>query len=116
MAAVSGAQPKVTLSELLDTLRLLEEEPEVLPPLKACRKDGCAWMDGVGGGLRLVASIPGRRQEVSPWAARSRRLLGGGGWEMQLAPCQGRQRRRTVRWDLGIQEERNCAGPWRERG
>ncbi|XP_075297169.1 centrosomal protein of 131 kDa isoform X3 [Opisthocomus hoazin] len=46
VAAISGAQPKVTLSELLDTLRLLEEEPEVLPPLKACRKDGCAWMDG----------------------------------------------------------------------
>ncbi|XP_009979990.1 PREDICTED: centrosomal protein of 131 kDa, partial [Tauraco erythrolophus] len=46
VTAVSRAQSKVTLSELLDTLRLLEEEPELLPPPKVFKKDRCAWMDG----------------------------------------------------------------------
>ncbi|NXO04982.1 CP131 protein, partial [Rhinopomastus cyanomelas] len=44
--AVSRAQSKVTLSELLDTLRLLEEEPELLPPPKFLKKDRYAWIDG----------------------------------------------------------------------
>ncbi|XP_015501645.1 centrosomal protein of 131 kDa isoform X2 [Parus major] len=45
VAAGSGAPSKVTLNELLDTLRLLEEEPELLPPPKLLRKDRYAWMD-----------------------------------------------------------------------
>ncbi|XP_058708581.1 centrosomal protein of 131 kDa isoform X2 [Poecile atricapillus] len=43
--AGSGAPSKVTLNELLDTLRLLEEEPELLPPPKLLKKDRYAWMD-----------------------------------------------------------------------
>ncbi|XP_071307609.1 centrosomal protein of 131 kDa isoform X4 [Agelaius tricolor] len=45
VAAGSRAPSKVTLNELLDTLRLLEEEPELLPPPKLLRKDRYAWMD-----------------------------------------------------------------------
>uniref|UniRef100_A0A8C3XCC1 Centrosomal protein 131 n=1 Tax=Cyanoderma ruficeps TaxID=181631 RepID=A0A8C3XCC1_9PASS len=45
VAAGSRAPSKVTLNELLDTLRLLEEEPELLPPPKLLKKDRCAWMD-----------------------------------------------------------------------
>ncbi|NWX40063.1 CP131 protein, partial [Steatornis caripensis] len=45
VTAVSRAQSKVTLNELLDTLRLLEEEPELLPPPKLFKKDRYAWMD-----------------------------------------------------------------------
>ncbi|XP_050175439.1 centrosomal protein of 131 kDa isoform X4 [Myiozetetes cayanensis] len=41
----SRAPSKVTLNELLDTLRLLEEEPELLPPPKLLKKDRHAWMD-----------------------------------------------------------------------
>lgn len=47
VTAVSRAQSKVTLTELLDTLRLLEEEPELLPPPKLFKKDKYAWIDGV---------------------------------------------------------------------
>ncbi|KAM9281409.1 centrosomal protein of 131 kDa isoform 2-T2 [Morus bassanus] len=46
VTAVSRAQSKVALSELLDTLRLLEEEPELLPPPKLFKKDRYAWIDG----------------------------------------------------------------------
>ncbi|XP_074778230.1 centrosomal protein of 131 kDa isoform X2 [Athene noctua] len=46
VTAVSRAQSKVTLNELLDTLRLLEEEPELLPPPKLFKKDRYAWIDG----------------------------------------------------------------------
>ncbi|NWR06344.1 CP131 protein, partial [Paradoxornis webbianus] len=45
VTAGSRAPSKVTLNELLDTLRLLEEEPELLPPPKLLKKDRCAWMD-----------------------------------------------------------------------
>ncbi|XP_063265593.1 centrosomal protein of 131 kDa isoform X2 [Prinia subflava] len=45
VTAGSRAPSKVTLNELLDTLRLLEEEPELLPPPKLLRKDRHAWMD-----------------------------------------------------------------------
>ncbi|KAI1232505.1 hypothetical protein IHE44_0006970 [Lamprotornis superbus] len=45
VTAGSRAPSKVTLNELLDTLRLLEEEPELLPPPKLLRKDKYAWMD-----------------------------------------------------------------------
>ncbi|NXN79888.1 CP131 protein, partial [Bombycilla garrulus] len=45
VTAGSRAPSKVTLNELLDTLRLLEEEPELLSPPKLLRKDRYAWMD-----------------------------------------------------------------------
>ncbi|NWV54792.1 CP131 protein, partial [Daphoenositta chrysoptera] len=45
VTAGSRAPSKVTLNELLDTLRLLEEEPELLPPPKLLKKDRYAWMD-----------------------------------------------------------------------
>ncbi|KAM9537553.1 centrosomal protein of 131 kDa isoform 2-T2 [Guaruba guarouba] len=46
VTAASRSQSKVTLNELLETLRLLEEEPELLPPPKLFKKDRYAWMDG----------------------------------------------------------------------
>ncbi|XP_025974327.2 centrosomal protein of 131 kDa isoform X4 [Dromaius novaehollandiae] len=46
VTAASRAQSKVTLNELLDTLRLLEEEPELLPHPKPFKKDKYAWIDG----------------------------------------------------------------------
>ncbi|NXM78149.1 CP131 protein, partial [Serilophus lunatus] len=45
VTAGSRAPSRVTLNELLDTLRLLEEEPELLPPPKLLKKDRQAWMD-----------------------------------------------------------------------
>ncbi|XP_054249719.1 centrosomal protein of 131 kDa [Indicator indicator] len=45
VTAVSRTQSKVTLNELLDTLRLLEEEPELLPPPKLFKKERYAWID-----------------------------------------------------------------------
>lgn len=79
VTAVSRAPSKVTLSELLDTLRLLEEEPELLPPPKLFKKDKYTWVDGVRRGLGRVASVPGRASS----------LVGCGGqegWETWLVP------------------------------
>lgn len=47
ITAASRAQSKVTLNELLDTLKLLEEEPELLPQPKTRKEDKYAWIDGV---------------------------------------------------------------------
>ncbi|NWY61844.1 CP131 protein, partial [Chionis minor] len=55
VTAVSRAQSKVTLNELLDTLRLLEEEPELLPPPKLFKKDRYAWIDGEPSSNSLTA-------------------------------------------------------------
>ncbi|NWS75682.1 CP131 protein, partial [Crotophaga sulcirostris] len=55
LETVVTAQSKATLSELLDTLRLLEEEPELLPPPKAFRKDRYAWIDGEPSSNSLTA-------------------------------------------------------------
>ncbi|NWH71334.1 CP131 protein, partial [Piaya cayana] len=55
LETVVTAQPKATLSELLDTLRLSEEEPELLPPPKAFRKDRYAWIDGEPSSNSLTA-------------------------------------------------------------
>ncbi|XP_069887739.1 centrosomal protein of 131 kDa isoform X2 [Dipodomys merriami] len=41
----SRAKPRATLDELLDTLRLLEEEPEPLPRPKPYHKDKYSWID-----------------------------------------------------------------------
>ncbi|XP_061232839.1 centrosomal protein of 131 kDa isoform X2 [Neopsephotus bourkii] len=53
--AASRSQSKVTLTELLDTLRLLEEEPELLPPPKLLKKDRYAWVDGEPSSNSLTA-------------------------------------------------------------
>ncbi|XP_015735611.1 centrosomal protein of 131 kDa isoform X1 [Coturnix japonica] len=55
VTAVSRDPSKATLSELLDTLRLLEEEPELLPPPKLFKKDKYAWVDGEPGSNSLTA-------------------------------------------------------------
>ncbi|XP_065591406.1 centrosomal protein of 131 kDa isoform X7 [Cyrtonyx montezumae] len=55
VTAASRAQSKVTLSELLDTLRLLEEEPELLPPPKLFKKDKYTWVDGEPSSNSLTA-------------------------------------------------------------
>uniref|UniRef100_A0A673HXC9 Centrosomal protein 131 n=1 Tax=Sinocyclocheilus rhinocerous TaxID=307959 RepID=A0A673HXC9_9TELE len=44
-ASSSRAQSKTTLNDLLDTLKLLEEEPERLSEPKSYRKDKYAWID-----------------------------------------------------------------------
>nr|XP_006635230.2 PREDICTED: centrosomal protein of 131 kDa isoform X2 [Lepisosteus oculatus] len=44
-APSSIAQSKTTLNDLLDTLKLLEEEPEKLPEPKSYRKDKYSWID-----------------------------------------------------------------------
>lgn len=56
VTAGSRVPSKVTLNELLDTLRLLEEEPELLPPPKLLKKDRHAWVDGVSGGTGPVGN------------------------------------------------------------
>ncbi|XP_015264186.1 PREDICTED: centrosomal protein of 131 kDa isoform X4 [Gekko japonicus] len=55
ITAASRAQPKVTLNELLDTLKLLEEEPELLPQPKTCKEDKYAWIDGEADSNSLTA-------------------------------------------------------------
>ncbi|NXP79209.1 CP131 protein, partial [Ramphastos sulfuratus] len=55
VTAVSRTQSKVTLNELLDTLRLLEEEPELLPPPKLFKKERRAWIDGEPSSNSLTA-------------------------------------------------------------
>ncbi|NXA55762.1 CP131 protein, partial [Nothocercus julius] len=55
VTAASTAQSKVTLNELLDTLRLLEEEPELLPQPKLFKKDKYAWIDGESDSNSLTA-------------------------------------------------------------
>ncbi|NXA35863.1 CP131 protein, partial [Eudromia elegans] len=55
VTAASRAQSKVTLNELLDTLRLLEEEPELLPQPKLFKKDKYAWIDGESDSNSLTA-------------------------------------------------------------
>lgn len=47
VALSSRAQSKTTLTELLDTLKLLEEEPERLSEPKSYSKDKYAWIDEV---------------------------------------------------------------------
>lgn len=56
ITAASRTQSKVTLNELLDTLKLLEEEPELLPQPKPCKEDKYAWIDGVTTFLVLFPS------------------------------------------------------------
>ncbi|XP_036079306.1 centrosomal protein of 131 kDa isoform X1 [Rousettus aegyptiacus] len=55
------AKSRATLDELLDTLKLLEEEPEPLPRPRAYRKDRYAWTDEVAVGA-LPHPSPGARR------------------------------------------------------
>lgn len=48
VAAPIQAHSKTTLNELLDTLKLLEEEPEKLSEPRCYRKEKYAWIDEVG--------------------------------------------------------------------
>lgn len=68
--AASRAQSKVTLTELLDTLRLLEEEPELLPPPKLFKKEKYAWIDGVSS-VRWDCLLLGlsTEEEAAYWGA-----------------------------------------------
>ncbi|XP_031208678.1 centrosomal protein of 131 kDa isoform X2 [Mastomys coucha] len=51
----SKARARATLEDLLDTLKLLEEEPEPLPHPKAYHKDRYAWTDEEEGANSLTA-------------------------------------------------------------
>lgn len=53
-APSSTAQSKTTLNDLLDTLKLLEEEPERLSEPKGFRKDKYAWIDEDGDSTSLT--------------------------------------------------------------
>lgn len=58
-ASSSRAQSKTTLNELLDTLKLLEEEPERLSEPKCYHKEKYAWIDEVNmtcSSLKVVIS------------------------------------------------------------
>uniref|UniRef100_A0A8B9YYU4 Centrosomal protein 131 n=1 Tax=Bos mutus grunniens TaxID=30521 RepID=A0A8B9YYU4_BOSMU len=60
--AGSRAKSKATLDELLDTLKLLEQEPEPLPCPRAYHKDKYAWTDEVTTG-------PGTEDDASSLTA-----------------------------------------------
>ncbi|CAK7289977.1 Centrosomal protein of 131 kDa [Vulpes lagopus] len=53
--ARSRAKSRATLDELLDTLKLLEEEPEPLPRPRAYRKDKYSWTDEEDDASNLTA-------------------------------------------------------------
>lgn len=53
------AKSRATLDELLDTLKLLEQEPEPLPRPRAYHKDKYAWIDEVTVGPSHVHSRHG---------------------------------------------------------
>lgn len=58
--AGNRAKSRATLDELLDTLKLLEEEPEPLPRPRAYHKDKYAWTDEVA-----VGALP--QPSPGPW-------------------------------------------------
>lgn len=60
----SKARARATLDELLDTLRLLEEEPEPLPRPKTYHKDRYAWTDEASRPLALTTVCTGREASV----------------------------------------------------
>ncbi|XP_036612834.1 centrosomal protein of 131 kDa isoform X4 [Trichosurus vulpecula] len=55
VTASSRPQAKVTLNELLETLKLLEEEPEQLNQPKTYKKEKYSWIDGEVGSNSLTA-------------------------------------------------------------
>ncbi|XP_022598153.1 centrosomal protein of 131 kDa [Seriola dumerili] len=64
-ALSSRAQSKTTLNELLDTLKLLEEEPERLSEPKCYRKDKYAWIDEDGDSNSLTTDNLERHGQLS---------------------------------------------------
>uniref|UniRef100_A0AAQ5XG39 Centrosomal protein 131 n=1 Tax=Amphiprion ocellaris TaxID=80972 RepID=A0AAQ5XG39_AMPOC len=61
----SRAQSKTTLNELLDTLKLLEEEPERLSEPKCYRKEKYAWIDEDGDSNSLTTDNLERHGQLS---------------------------------------------------
>ncbi|XP_067286546.1 centrosomal protein of 131 kDa isoform X2 [Pseudorasbora parva] len=64
-APSSRAQSKTTLNDLLDTLKLLEEEPERLSEPKSYRKDKYAWIDKDGDSNSLTTDNVERHRQLS---------------------------------------------------
>ncbi|XP_060127921.1 centrosomal protein of 131 kDa isoform X9 [Zootoca vivipara] len=77
ITAASRAQSKVTLNELLDTLKLLEEEPELPPQPRACKEDKYAWVDGEADSNSLTADNLEKfgKQNYSPGVPEEGTLL-----------------------------------------
>uniref|UniRef100_A0A673JWI8 Centrosomal protein of 131 kDa n=1 Tax=Sinocyclocheilus rhinocerous TaxID=307959 RepID=A0A673JWI8_9TELE len=61
----SRAQSKTTLNDLLDTLKLLEEEPERLSEPKSYRKDKYSWIDEDGDSNSLTTDNVERHRQLS---------------------------------------------------
>ncbi|XP_062858951.1 centrosomal protein of 131 kDa isoform X2 [Trichomycterus rosablanca] len=64
-ASSSRAQSKTTLNDLLDSLKLLEEEPERLSEAKSYRKERYAWIDEDGGSISLTTDNVERHGQLS---------------------------------------------------
>ncbi|XP_062382004.1 centrosomal protein of 131 kDa [Sardina pilchardus] len=64
-ASSSRAQSKTTLNDLLDTIKLLEEEPERLSEPKSYRKEKYAWIDEDGDSTCLTADNLERHGQLS---------------------------------------------------
>ncbi|XP_034426069.1 centrosomal protein of 131 kDa isoform X5 [Hippoglossus hippoglossus] len=64
-ALSSRAQSKTTLNELLDTLKLLEDEPERLSEPKCYRKEKYAWIDEDGDSNSLTTDNLERHRQLS---------------------------------------------------
>ncbi|XP_039990410.1 centrosomal protein of 131 kDa isoform X1 [Xiphias gladius] len=64
-ALPSRAQSKTTLNELLDTLKLLEEEPERLSEPKCYRKEKYSWIDEDGDSNSLTTDNLERHGQLS---------------------------------------------------
>uniref|UniRef100_A0A672K7H9 Centrosomal protein of 131 kDa-like n=1 Tax=Sinocyclocheilus grahami TaxID=75366 RepID=A0A672K7H9_SINGR len=61
-ASSSRAQSKTTLNDLLDTLKLLEEEPERMSEPKSYRKDKYSWIDEVNSNSLTTDNVERHRQ------------------------------------------------------
>ncbi|XP_073723229.1 centrosomal protein of 131 kDa isoform X1 [Misgurnus anguillicaudatus] len=64
-ATSSRAQSKTTLNDLLDTLKLLEEEPERLSEPKSHRNDKYSWIDEDGDSNSLTTDNVERHRQLS---------------------------------------------------
>ncbi|XP_076855508.1 centrosomal protein of 131 kDa isoform X2 [Brachyhypopomus gauderio] len=64
-ASSSRAHSKTTLHDLLDSLKLLEEEPESLRETKSYRKDKYAWIDEGGTSTSLTTDNVERHGQLS---------------------------------------------------
>uniref|UniRef100_A0AAY5EC90 Centrosomal protein of 131 kDa n=1 Tax=Electrophorus electricus TaxID=8005 RepID=A0AAY5EC90_ELEEL len=64
-APSSRAHSKTTLNDLLDSLKLLEEEPEGLRETKTYRKDKYAWVDEGGASISLTTDNVERHGQLS---------------------------------------------------